>query len=480
MRRIVLIQPKRDGRVFGKSPGSPYTLMRLASLVPDEVPVEIWDENVRPLALDTLREGDLVGVTSMTVTIEGAEQIARRAMKQGAGVVMGGVHATLMPDHTSTFAHSVMVGEGYFTWQQVIKDFGAEGIKGMQPRYEDERWADLAGLATISDRVIKMVDEANNYWTPYLEITRGCPRNCDFCTAIRVSGRRMRLRPVDEVVDEIKRRKIKRFFLTDDNFGLNFTTDPDYCASLFEALAKLDLHGWTCQSEMSIAKHPELLEMSIAAHLDKHFVGFESVNPNNRSSLGGKSKGQADQTREAIRTIRATGVGVVGLFVMGFDEDTPATFQAMWDFIRTSELDSVSTTMLTPYPGTPVPRSGRAGKSAAGCAVEPLRHGPCDLPSRRISRWTSCAAPMTGSAARSTDRIRSPGAAALAGPLPALQGRQEDFRQLQHGLWVPEDVRIQECAVGETCVFVFRPAMDQPWKCRTPICAGPSRPRAFP
>lgn len=353
MRRVVLIQPKRDGRIFGKSPGSPYTLMRLASLVPDEIPVEIWDENVRDLPIDTLGEGDLVGVTSMTVTIEGAEQIARRVMKQGAGLVMGGVHATLMPEHTKTFAHSIMVGEGYFTWQQLIQDYAAEGIKGMKPVYEDETWADLSGLAAISDRVIQMVNEKDNYWTPYLEITRGCPRNCAFCTAIRVSGRRMRLRPVDEVVDEIKRRKIKRFFLTDDNFGLNFTTDPAYCAQLFEELAKVDLHGWTCQSEMSIYKHPDLLEMSVAAHLDKHFIGFESVNPDNRSSLGGKSRGVAESATEAIRTIRGHGVGVVGLFVMGFDSDTPATFQAMWNFVRNSELDSVSTTMLTPYPGTP-------------------------------------------------------------------------------------------------------------------------------
>ena len=353
MRRIVLIRPKRDGRIFGKAPGSPYTLMRLASLVPDEIPVEIWDENLYDLPLDTLKEGDLVGITAMTVTIERAEQIARRAMKQGAGVVVGGVHATLMPEHTATFAHSVMVGEGYFTWQQLIQDFAAEGVKGMKPLYEDETWADLTGLATISDRVIQMVDEQKNYWTPYLEITRGCPRNCSFCTAIRVSGRRMRLRPVDEVVDEIERRGIKRFFLTDDNFGLNFTTDPDYCADLFQALAKLDLQGWTCQSEMSVAQHPELLDMSVAAHLDKHFIGFESVNPDNRSSLGGKSKGVASSAEEAIRIIRSHGVGVVGLFVMGFDEDTPATFQAMWDFIRKSELDSISTTMLTPYPGTP-------------------------------------------------------------------------------------------------------------------------------
>jgi radical SAM superfamily enzyme YgiQ (UPF0313 family) len=156
---------------------------------------EIWDENLRDLELDTLREGDLVGITSMTVTIERAERIARQAMKQGAGVVVGGVHATLMPEHTATFAHSVMVGEGYFTWQQLIQDFAAEGVKGLKPLYEDERWADLEGLATITDRVIAMMDENQNYWTPYLEITRGCPRNCDFCTAIRVSGRRMRFRP---------------------------------------------------------------------------------------------------------------------------------------------------------------------------------------------------------------------------------------------------------------------------------------------
>jgi radical SAM superfamily enzyme YgiQ (UPF0313 family) len=353
MRRVILIRPRRDGRIFGKAPGSPYTLMRLASLVPDEIPVEIWDENLRDLPLDTMREGDLVGISSMTTDIDRAEVIARQAMRQGAGVVVGGVHATLMPEHVQTFAHSTFVGEGYFTWQQLLQDFAADGIKGMKPVYKDEEWADLGGVATITDRVIAMMDEHKDYWTPYLEITRGCPRNCSFCTAIRVSGRKMRLRPVDEVVDEIERRGIKRFFLTDDNFGLNFSTDPDYCAELFQTLSKLDLQGWTCQSEMSIAKFPELLEMGKAAHLDKHFIGFESVNPDNRRELGGKSKGLAHSAIEAIDIIRKTGTGVVGLFVMGFDEDTPATFQTMWDFIRTSDLDSVSITMLTPFPGTP-------------------------------------------------------------------------------------------------------------------------------
>ena len=54
MRRVVLIQPKRDGRIFGKSPGSPIHPHAPGSLVPSEIPVAIWDENVMDLPLDTL------------------------------------------------------------------------------------------------------------------------------------------------------------------------------------------------------------------------------------------------------------------------------------------------------------------------------------------------------------------------------------------------------------------------------------------
>ena len=163
MRRVILIQPKRDGRVFGKAPGSPYTLMRLASLVPDEIPVEIWDDNLRELPMDTLGEGDLVGISSMTITIERAEHLAKIAHKQGAGVVVGGVHSTLLPEHVQTFAHSSFVGEGYYTWPQAIEDFATEGVKGLKPEYKDESWANLTGIAPITDRVIQMVDENKDF-----------------------------------------------------------------------------------------------------------------------------------------------------------------------------------------------------------------------------------------------------------------------------------------------------------------------------
>jgi radical SAM superfamily enzyme YgiQ (UPF0313 family) len=353
IRKVVLIHPGREGHIWGRAAAAPYTLMRLASLVPDDIPVEIWDENLGPLEgkLRQLGPHDLVGITSKTLAIESAQRFARIARQAGVqAVVVGGAHATLMPEDVARWADSVITGEAYYTWPQLIQDFIHDDLK---PRYHDSQWADLTGVAPITDRVIHIMGEHRNYWTPMIEITRGCPRNCSFCTAIRVSGQRMRLRPIEEIVDEIQRRRLKRFFLTDDNFGLAFRTDPDYVEALFKALEPLPLHGWTCQAEMLVSTHPDLLDLARRAHLDKFFIGFESVNPANRRELGGKSKGLIAQYTQAIKDIQAHGIGVVGLFVYGFDNDTPQTLVDTWDFARASELDSLSMTVLTPYPGTP-------------------------------------------------------------------------------------------------------------------------------
>src|SRR5687768_7689791 len=112
IRRVILIQPYRDGRLLGKARGAPYTLMRLASLIPDEIPVEIWDENLDPISYDGIGPNDLIGITSMTFTIDRAAGIAREMRRRGATVVIGGTHATLMPEHCAEFADVVSVGEG--------------------------------------------------------------------------------------------------------------------------------------------------------------------------------------------------------------------------------------------------------------------------------------------------------------------------------------------------------------------------------
>jgi radical SAM superfamily enzyme YgiQ (UPF0313 family) len=111
-----------------------------------------------------------------------------------------------------------------------------------------------------------------------------------------------------------------------------------------------------------VAEYPDLLDLAREAHLDKFFIGFESINPNNRRELGGKTRGEIEQSRRVIKRVHEHGIGVVGLFVFGFDSDTLETFDAAYDFIRSAELDGVSATVLTPFPGT----AQRASLLAAG------------------------------------------------------------------------------------------------------------------
>ena len=106
-----------------------------------------------------------------------------------------------MPEDVACWADVVVTGEAYYTWPQIIEDFQNDTLK---PLYNDTEWADLSGVAPLTNRVIEQVNENKNFWTPLMEITRGCPRNCSFCTAIRVSGQKMRFRPVEEIVEEIE------------------------------------------------------------------------------------------------------------------------------------------------------------------------------------------------------------------------------------------------------------------------------------
>jgi radical SAM superfamily enzyme YgiQ (UPF0313 family) len=59
-----------------------------------------------------------------------------------------------------------------------------------------------------------------------------------------------------------------------------------------------------------------------------------------------------EEYREAIRAIKAHGIGVHGSFVFGFDDDTPDLFHSTMEFALKNKLDVANYCTLTPYPGT--------------------------------------------------------------------------------------------------------------------------------
>src|SRR5207249_3890854 len=104
---------------------APLTLTTLAALVPAELNAEITiqDEGVQPLDLEF--ESSLVGITAITGTAQRAYQIADRIRARGHTVVLGGVHATLLPDEAAEHADSVVTGYAEKAWPQLLRDYAA-------------------------------------------------------------------------------------------------------------------------------------------------------------------------------------------------------------------------------------------------------------------------------------------------------------------------------------------------------------------
>src|SRR5438132_5764870 len=122
---------------------APLTLTTLAALVPEELKAEITlqDEGVQPLDLDF--EADLVGITAITGTAPRAYGIADALRARGHTVVLGGVHATLLPDEAARHADAVVTGYGEHSWPQLLSDFAAGRLR---PRYFTPTGRRLAGI----------------------------------------------------------------------------------------------------------------------------------------------------------------------------------------------------------------------------------------------------------------------------------------------------------------------------------------------
>ena len=109
--KIKLIAPCEQSE---NTTSSPFKLQRvnlplLAALTPPGHTMTIVDEAFAPD--DMNQDVDLVGITVMTDLALRAYHIADTYRQKGVKVVMGGIHATVLPDEALEHADAVVVGE---------------------------------------------------------------------------------------------------------------------------------------------------------------------------------------------------------------------------------------------------------------------------------------------------------------------------------------------------------------------------------
>lgn len=348
--RVTLISPKgplyrHRGGIFGQTLRyMPLTLPTLAALIPDDVPVELTcvDEGIADVDLGL--GADLVGMTVITGTAMRAYELAAHFRARGIAVVLGGPHVTLAPEDAAPHADAIVVGYAEESWPRLLRDFAAGRL---QPRYDQRPDLDLS-ISPLPDRSV--LPRWRYLTADVFEATRGCIHSCDFCVVPAAWGRRPRQKPVEHVVEDIRRRGARRAIFVD----LNLIADREYAARLFEALIPLKIQ-WFGLATTLLADDLPLLDLAARSGCRGLLMGLESIS---RSTLRSSRKGFNDPARygELVEKLHARRIALQGCFVFGLDEDGPDVFRRTAEFAIEARIDLPRFAIVTPFPGTALHR----------------------------------------------------------------------------------------------------------------------------
>ena len=349
-RRLLLVQPRFENEALDRNKGTipPLGLAYIAAYTPEHWEVEILDEQVEPTRLP---EVDLVGISTTTLTVHRAYELADHYRRRGVPVVLGGVHASMLPEEALERADSVVVGDAEPVWEELVADFEAGRLKA---RY-DAPIADLCGLRLPRTDLFR----ARYSFAP-VSASRGCPFRCEFCAINKFYRQTYRRRPAEEVVSELARRGPVRVFFTDGNLYGYTPRDREFfielCRGIIRERARgaVDLRHWMCYASVNALDDEEALALAAAAGCRALFVGFESIDPAALKEMGkvvNLRYGPESYSRLIGRAHRHRLV-VVGEIVVGSDCDTPESLERTAEFIMTSGIDILRLQILQPLPGT--------------------------------------------------------------------------------------------------------------------------------
>lgn len=320
---------------------APLTLGSLAAIIGDERPsweIETVDE--MSSSVDFTRRYDIVMISGTTPGVNRGYEIAKEYKANGAYVVMGGYHVTINPEEALEHCDTVIVGPGDNALREFIRDYEA----GKPKKKYDSPEIRGADILAPDRRYISM---KGYYKTPPIIANPGCRNRCSYCV-ISDMWRCSSVRPVENVVAEIKAIGKKTFIFYDPNFFGN----REYSIKLMEALIPLKIK-WAGSATIDLGFDDELLALAQKSGCSGLLFGFESMN---RETLLKTRKGFNDPKnyKQAIANIQSYGIMCNGCFILGMDGDSEEDLLSLPEQVNYLNLNLARFAIMTPVPGTEI------------------------------------------------------------------------------------------------------------------------------
>jgi radical SAM superfamily enzyme YgiQ (UPF0313 family) len=364
MAKIVFIEPKSPNlhifSIFKLPRLGIFILARLMSQRGWDT--EVYIEDMEPFEWKQLETADIIALSTISSTAPRAYAIADWARSKKIPVIMGGAHVTFQTEEALEHSDFVIRGEGERALMKFIDGWEYGGDFQTVPNLSYKHKGqiihnpmsplntnlDAYPLPDFSLYSGKKAIISKKKAIP-IQISRGCPFNCSFCSVTPIFGKKYRVRSVEHIMNELRqyRQKSQNIFFYDDNFA----ADPEHTRRLMEAMIREKLSfKWSAQVRADVTKNPELVKLMKKAGCHTVYIGFESINPLSLKAM--KKNQKVSDIRRAIRILQMHRIHIHGMFVLGFDEDSWKTVKKTVAFARQSNLTSVQFLILTPLPGT--------------------------------------------------------------------------------------------------------------------------------
>jgi radical SAM superfamily enzyme YgiQ (UPF0313 family) len=345
----------------------PLGLEYLAGAIPEHE-VEILDmkmENPWERKIEEFQP-DVVGITGTVIHTHRMLEVLRRVkeLNQKTLTVVGGTHATLMPnDFNHPFVDVIIPGHRVLSFKLLLQNFekkkSFEDIEGLALTNGDKLcFTPVKNPVTDLDHLpLPRRDLTQKYrkryfhlvWRPTALIvtSAGCPYQCNFCPCPVLTQRRFLKRSPELVLEELSQIKEEYIYAGDDNFFFDYQHALRIYEMIKEAGIKKQYYILSRVDEIN--RHPDIVEKWAEIGLKKVFLGLESFKDEELKSLNKRCT--VEKNNQAIEILHKNKVDPLGAFIIQ-PYYKKKDFKAILKYMDEMKIFYHEFTILTPLPGT--------------------------------------------------------------------------------------------------------------------------------
>lgn len=350
-----------------------------ANLRTKNIPVRIYKPRIRLInkpdykivASDILKhKPSIIGFSTWCISYAASLLVAKelKTLAPETPIIFGGPQASIISKQTLIkfpYIDFILIGEADISFPHFISEWTKKkpdfskisgltyriGTNVLQNRSNDT-------ITNLDELPIPAYDLIPKQKSLKLDVGRGCPFHCTYCSTNNFFSKKYRIKSADRIIIEMMtaytERKINSFSFAHDMFTLNKEFILELCTKLLILIEKNGFaFTWTCSARIDCVSDEMLINMKKAG-CRSIFFGIESGSEKIQKKI--QKNLDVIKAYKIADLCRTIGMDMHASFIIGFPDETKSDVEKTLQVISILALKGVFVQIsdLSLLPGTPL------------------------------------------------------------------------------------------------------------------------------